>query len=161
MKKKIIAMMSVLLLTITTGMTTFAAEDTENALNAFSTYSSEIKGAEFNQTQTYSTNSKEAQAVCIDYLEIDKKFLKKEWRALGETSISGGVTWDIKMELELWKDGHISTTASLSANDTSYYCGATKYVAGDDEDQFAAEGIFRVYDDNNVKIHEKELYVNM
>lgn len=158
MKKKIVAMMSVLIITLSTSTTAFAAEGNENALNAFSTFSSEIEGVELNNSNLRA--SERAVGVCVDYLEIDKKWFQDMWRALGETSISGGVTWDIKMELELWKGEHISTTASLAAYDTDYYCDGTKYVDGDNEDQFSAEGIFRVFDDNNVKIHEKELYVN-
>lgn len=68
--------------------------------------------------------------------------------------------WKIAMELELYKNGHIATTASKTKSNTSYYSASTKWVSGKDSDDWTAEGIFRVFDDNGTKIHEQELYVD-
>ena len=91
--------------------------------------------------------------------EVDKKLFSDSCRLLGETSISGGVTWDIAMELTLYKNGSYATSASKRSNQTSYYCAGTKYVSGK-KSQFTGNGQFRVYDDNGVKIHSKSLYID-
>lgn len=96
-------------------------------------------------------NDSKAVGVCVDYLEVDKKLFSDSCRLLGETSISGGVTWDIAMELTLYKNGSYATSASKRSNQTSYYCAGTKYVSGK-KSQFTGNGQFRVYDDNGVKI---------
>lgn len=104
-------------------------------------------------------NDSKAVGVCVDYLEVDKKLFSDSCRLLGETSISGGVTWDIAMELTLFKNGRYATSASKRSNQTSYYCAGTKYVSGK-KSQFTGNGQFRVYDDNGVKIHSKSLYID-
>jgi len=115
-----------------------------------------IYGTESDQ----SIRTSKAVAVCTDFLQFEKRFLKNQWRTVGETSISPTVTWKIAMELELYKNGHIATTASKTKSNTSYYSASTKWVSGKDSDDWTAEGIFRVFDDNGTKIHEQELYVD-
>ncbi len=115
-----------------------------------------IYGTETNQE----IRASNAVAVCTDYMQIDKKFLKNQWRTVGETIITPTVTWEIAMELELFKNGHIATTASKTKSNTSYYSTHTKWVSGKQSDDWTAEGIFRVFDDNGSKIHEQELYID-
>lgn len=90
---------------------------------------------------------------------IDKKLLKDSCRLVGETSISGGVSWDIAMELTLFKNDHYATSASKRSNQTDYYCAGTKYVSGKKK-AFTANGQFRVFDDNGIKIHSQSLYID-
>lgn len=124
-----------------------------------------ITGCEDSNTQPGTLNALKsntyarAVGVCVDYMSIDKKLFSNYCRLLGETSISGGVTWDIAMELTLYKNGKYSTSASKRSNQTSYYCAGTKYVAGK-KSQFSGNGQFRVFDDNGVKIHSQSLYID-
>ncbi|GEM_PF-6940762 len=131
--------------------TSFASEvDKDHAFNSYESVA-KISNSEASRTT----------AVCLDYLEIDKRFLKNQWRAVGETEITPTVTWKIAMELELYKNDHIVATASKTKSNTSSYTGRTKWCSGKSSDTWSSEGIFRVFDDNGVKIHEQELYVGM
>ncbi|WP_143057032.1 hypothetical protein [Lacrimispora sphenoides] len=143
--------------------TSFASEvDKDHAFNSYESV------AKISNSETISGNdngflrkASRTTAVCLDYLEIDKRFLKNQWRAVGETEITPTVTWKIAMELELYKNDHIVATAGKTKNNTSSYTGRTKWCSGKSSDTWSSEGIFRVFDDNGVKIHEQELYVDM
>lgn len=159
MKKTVVLLLLLSMLTVSTPIAAQAAS------NAGVQTSESIVGNEDSRTQPGTLNALTAYAnaravgVCVDYMEVDKKLFSNYCRLLGETSISGGVTWDIAMGLTLYKNGKYSTSASKRKNQTSYYCAGTKYVAGK-KSQFTGNGQFRVFDDNGVKIHSKSLYID-
>lgn len=81
----------------------------------------------------------------------------KEWRGSGEATIVGGVTWDITVNVDFYKDGHYYTGNDSTSYDTDNAYVVTKYVSGNNKDQFGVHCQFTVRDDNNVKIHDSQL----
>ncbi len=159
MKKTAVLLLLLSMLTVSIPVAAQAASNSEVQT------SETISGNEDSKTQPGTLNAlttyanARAVGVCLNTMVIDKKSTSNYCRLLGETSISGGVTWDIAMELTLFKNGRYSTSASKRKNQTSYYCAGTKYVAGK-KSQFTGNGQFRVFDDNGVKIHSKSLYID-
>lgn len=94
---------------------------------------------------------------CLTGADIEKKWLKKEWRGSGELAIVGGVTWDITINCDFYKDGHYYTGNDTTETQTDYAYVATKYVSGNSEDQFGVHCQFTVVDDNGVTIHDSQL----
>lgn len=98
------------------------------------------------------------QAACADAVDIEKKLGSKSWRGSGGTVISHGVTWDIHINVNFYKNGSYYTGNDTVKYNTDHAYVATKYVSGSRESDFGVHGYFSVYDDNNVQIHEKNLY---
>lgn len=159
MKKTVVSLLLLSMLTLGVPVVTQAASPTEvqKVETIIGSEDSKTKPGTLNALKSNVNTS--AVGVCVDYMSVDKKLLSNDCRLLGETSISGGVTWEIAMELTLYKNGKYSTSASKKSTQTSYYCAGTNYVAGK-KSEFTGNGQFRVYDDNKVKIHSQSLYID-
>lgn len=83
--------------------------------------------------------------------------MSKKWRGSGEVTIVGGVTWDITINVDFYKDGHYYTGNDTTELNTDHAYVATKYVSGEEEEQFGVHCQFTVKDDNNITIHDSQL----
>lgn len=50
-------------------------------------------------------------------------------------TIVGGVTWDITINVDFYKDGHYYTGNDTTELNTDHAYVATKYVSGEEEEQ--------------------------
>lgn len=159
MKKLLSAVLTLCLLS-TTAMTTFASTPTtEDNFTARSSIviSETISGTEFSE---HALARSYELGVCASWVELDKKFLQKEWRAQGHCDITpvnpfDSITWDITLDVQLWKNGHKYTSVNGTSLQTDSSRRETKWVEGEREGDFGAYVRCTVQDDNGVTIWNK------
>ena len=157
--KKLVSMLLAIMLVLSWATTAYAASpEEESAFNEFTTTVSDtISGADFNGT-TRATDYD--LAICESSADLDRKLPVAEWRGEGHCTLTpvelfDTVTWDITLNVQLWKDGHYYTSKNGTSYQTDAYDLATKWVEGDSRDQFGVHVTCRVVDDNGAKIWDK------
>lgn len=155
MKKKLTSLFLVSALCLTMSTTTLAAEPESEVVSLQEFHvedQAEIIGVENGKlTRGYSVGT------CLTGADIEKRMFKKEWRGSGEVSIIGGVTWDITINCDFYKDGHYNTGNDTTQTQTDNAYVATKFLEGESESQFGVHCQFTVVDDNGVTIHDSQL----
>ena len=79
------------------------------------------------------------------------------WRGEGRCKITpidgkGPITWDITLEVDLFRNGHVKTSANETTTSTSSAKTVTKYVPGASVGEFTCNVRSSVVDDNGVNV---------
>ena len=159
--KKFISMLLAMMLVVSLSSTAYAATpENDGSFTEFTTMqSSTVSGADYDATSTLRAEDYDL-ATCATSADLDRNFLVAEWRGQGHCTITpidifDPVTWDITLNVQLWKDGSCETRRNGTSYQTDNYTLSTKYVAGNSRDQFGVHVNCTVVDDNGAKIWDE------
>ena len=157
--KRLVSMILAIMLMLSWATTAYAAAPEDNGVfNEFTTAVSDtISGADIDTTARATDYD---LAICKSSADLDSKFPLKEWRGEGHCTLTpvelfDTVTWDITLNVQLYKDGNYCTRKNGTSLQSDGYDLATKWVEGDSRDQFGVHVRCTVIDDNGEKIWDK------